>query len=84
MASGSWQSDLSTPIEVGQGRVLRTLADARSFASTKAKSHISSRSWQIALGLIMTAAITGKASDIAAATDQIYVATILENLLRFM
>jgi hypothetical protein len=81
MPKRGWSALLSRPVPVKDGKLIRTLNDARQLALAN-KATGGRTSWQSAAGLMLTAAETGAAIDIEAATKQLELALLLEGRLK--
>jgi hypothetical protein len=76
-----WHAPLAYELTLTDGRVLRTLHDARDLFTSSAFSGITHSSPH-ALHLLLMAAATGKPNDIEAATDQIAVALRVHGMMQ--
>jgi len=70
-----WSENLTEPIHLKDGGILRTLQDAARFASTD-NPFEQREAWQAAARKLIAAAESGAASDIKAATNQVVHALI--------
>ena len=75
-----WKKPLTRAVTTREGKTVRTLAQAARLAldsETRERS-----SWQGAAQMLMTAADSGRRSDIEVATKQLELALFLENRLQ--
>lgn len=67
----SWSSRMSKPLVLEDGRILRTLADARAMVLALPEREQTTRRWQMLAGLLLNAAKAGHDGLTGVATSQI-------------
>lgn len=84
VASRGWKTPLAYEVKPRDHPALRTLADARRLFFKRGDEANLRPGWQRAIALVMTAADTGKRSDVKAATDQLRKAMVVNMEFDFL